>query len=140
MTELILVAGIGFLLVLVFLVPTIATSQRRAKKSSIDKQFVSSEWTKIEAMADKPDSTARYAVIEADKLLDYALKQRGYPGETMGERLKSADKDFSYLDDVWQAHKMRNKLVHESEYQADQRLVKRALSQFKTALKDMGAF
>lgn len=138
MNELMLVAGAGLLLLLLFLIPTITTSHRRSKRATIDKQFVDSQWQKITAMANKPDQTARYAIIEADKLLDYTLKQRGYSGETMGERLKSAGSDFSYIDDVWQAHKLRNKLVHESEYQVDQRLIKRAISQFEIALKDMG--
>lgn len=139
MNELMLVAGAGLLLLLLFLIPTITTSHRRNKRAAIDKQFVDAEWQKITAMANKPDQTARYAIIEADKLLDYTLKQRGYSGETMGERLKSAGNDFSYIDDVWQAHKLRNKLVHESEYQVDQRLIKRAIGQFEIALKDMGA-
>ena len=139
MNETLLVAGIGLLLVLVFLVPTITTSHKRTKSKSIDKQFVQSEWQKITEMADRPDQAARYAVIEADKLLDYVLRQRGYKGETMGERLKSAGSDLSYTNDTWEAHKLRNKLVHEAKYEVDQRLVKRALEQFKAALKDMGA-
>lgn len=110
-----------------------------ARRGSIDKHFVKTTWDDITATAARPDQSARFAVIEADKLLDYALKARGYKGETMGDRLRAAGHDFSYTDDVWHAHKLRNKLVHEAEYQVDARLINRAIGQFYQALKDLGA-
>lgn len=137
--ELYIVAGAGLLLVTAFTLLALMTSTMRRHGAAIDKQHVQNEWQRITVMGKQPDQTARYAVIEADKLLDYVLKQRGYRGETMGERLKAAAEDFNYLDDIWSAHKLRNKLVHESHYEADNRLVQRALKQFHQGLKDMGA-
>lgn len=139
MNELYIVAGIGLILVLLFVALAWMTSSAGRKSAAIDKQFVRQEWDKIAAMGNKPDHSARYAVIEADKLLDYVLQQRGYRGETMGERLKTATTDFSFGDDVWSAHKLRNKLVHEANYEIDSRLVRKSLEQFRQGLKDMGA-
>lgn len=139
MNELYMVAGIGLILVLLFVALAWMTSSSGRKSAAIDKQFVRQEWDKIAAMGSKPDHSARYAVIEADKLLDYVLQQRGYRGETMGERLKAATADFSFSDDVWSAHKLRNKLVHEANYEIDSRLVRKSLEQFRQGLKDMGA-
>ncbi len=134
----IIIGGILLVMLLVFMGMSFATG-RRSSRTALDKQFVQKEWQKITALADNSDQSARYAVIEADKLLDYVLKTRGYHGETMGDRLRDADTDFSYKDDVWHAHKLRNKLVHEADYEIDSRLVTRAINQFKQALKDMGA-
>ena len=78
------------------------------------------------------------AVIEADKLLDRALKAARYPGETMAERLVAAGKVFSNKQSVWTAHKLRNQLVHEA-FKARPIQVKRALQAYQRALKDLGA-
>ncbi|MCA9381719.1 hypothetical protein KC678_05615, partial [Candidatus Dojkabacteria bacterium] len=55
------------------------------------------------------------ALISADKLLDFALRHKGVNGNTLGERLKNSEKYFEkrFYNSVWDAHKLRNKLVHE---------------------------
>lgn len=131
-----IVLGAALLLGMMMLaLPKIA----KPRSKQLDKQFISDKWQQIKTTAARPDQSARFAVVEADKLLDYVLKTRGYNGETMGDRLKVAGKDFSYRDDVWSAHKLRNKLVHEAQYEVDPRLIKRAINQFQQALKDLGA-
>lgn len=56
----------------------------------------------------------RLAVIEADNMLDAMVKKLGYEGENLGERLKAVERaDFQSLDSAWDAHKMRNQIVHE---------------------------
>lgn len=137
MTELAMIAVGGALLLGVILI-TLPTALPK-RSSSIDKQFVARKWNEITTTASRTDQSARFAIIEADKLLDYVLKARGYAGDTMGDRLRSANNDFSYTDDVWHAHKLRNKLVHEAEYQIDSRLIHRGVEQFRQALKDMRA-
>jgi len=59
----------------------------------------------------------KFAVIEADKLIDNLLKQAGYPGDTMGERLMAIDKgQLLSLEGLWEAHKIRNKPGSPPEY------------------------
>ncbi|MCA9386883.1 hypothetical protein KC669_02500 [Candidatus Dojkabacteria bacterium] len=55
------------------------------------------------------------ALIGADKLLDFALRHKGIKGNTLGERLKNAENHFEkkFYNSIWDAHKLRNKLVHE---------------------------
>ncbi len=62
----------------------------------------------------------RTAVIDADKLLDYAMQKRKIKGETMGERLKNAKPYYEkeLYNRLWAAHKLRNSLVHEMENDA----------------------
>lgn len=58
----------------------------------------------------------KQAVIEADKLVDYLLKAKGYPGETFADRLKAAKAytEIHLYNSVWQGHKVRNLITHES--------------------------
>jgi hypothetical protein len=79
------------------------------------------------------------AVIDADKLVDDALKKRHYRGKTMGERLVAAQRTLSDNDTVWYAHKLRNRLVHEQNVRLRKRDVQKALAGFRQALRDLGA-
>ena len=78
-------------------------------------------------------------VIEADRLLDKALMELGLPGKTMGDRLKRSGERFSELNSVWYAHKLRNKIAHEHNFNLEYNQSKHALATYKQALKDLGA-
>ncbi|MEX0934232.1 MAG: hypothetical protein WDZ42_00350 [Candidatus Saccharimonadales bacterium] len=127
---------LGAALLLGLIAISLMRKTTKPKTAAVDKQFIKDKWAHITRTANSP--SANLAIVEADKLLDYVLKKRGYSGETMGDRLKSAGGDFTYINDVWEAHKLRNKIVHEADYEVDQRLVGRSLEQFKQALKDLG--
>ena len=97
-------------------------------------------WLEIEQLMKKEDrQSCQFAVIEADKLLDIAMKESGIRGDTMGERLKTAKQSWSDQNSVWSAHKLRNQIVHEVDVKLDYNGARRALSSFKRALKDIGA-
>ena len=112
----------------------------RSGKSQLDKEKYQSKWLSIESSLHR-DSAASFAmaVINADKLLDLALRERGFSGKTMGERLKSAKNNFSNINAIWSAHKMRNKIAHETEVKLNYDASRRALASFKQGLKDLGA-
>lgn len=81
------------------------------------------------------------ALEEADKLLDKALKRRGFRGKTTGERLVAAQKEFNFNEAVWFSHKYCNRLKDED---LDVRTLKKkdvlqALAGFREALRDLGA-
>jgi len=117
-----------------------AKRSRRGEISYFEKEFAEHKWQQIQELVGiaKP-SALRQAVIEADKLLDYVLKGKKFRGETLGERLKAAREAFSDNDGVWYAHKLRNRLVHEAEYEAMAYELRDALKHFERALKDLGA-
>lgn len=80
------------------------------------------------------------AVVEGDKLLDKAMMEMGISGKTMGERLKKCGKEkFSQLNAVWNAHKLRNQIAHESGFRLEYHQARHALTIYKQALKDLGA-
>ena len=95
-------------------------------------------WKSLQKLlADK--KTWKDAVIEADKLLDNALKQRHYKGKTMGERLVSAQHELTKNDMVWYSHKLSNKISND-EVEVSKAQVKKSLLGFWQALKDLGVF
>src|SRR5690606_26885571 len=97
-------------------------------------------WLKIEQQLrrDTPGSH-HLTVLEADKLLDMALKERGFRGNTMGERMKAAKDSWSNAGAVWGAHKLRNQIAHETDTRVSYDDARRALANFKRGLKDLGA-
>ncbi|HSX14614.1 MAG TPA: hypothetical protein VLE72_01730 [Candidatus Saccharimonadales bacterium] len=137
----------GLLLVLLagFALLAVVTRGRSKPRSggvsrgTIDYDLVRARWQTIEQMATESGSGLRNAVSEADKLLDYALKQLGTPGETMAERLKRVEGRLSHKEDVWQAHKLRNHLAHEVSFDLVASHAKGALAAFGQALRDLGA-
>ena len=108
------------------------------KVSGIDIEDYRRRWEKLQAYIANKD-TLSVAVLEADKLLDKALKDNKYKGQTMGERMVSAKKAFSSRDNVWMAHKLRNKIAHEPDVTINKKQAKAALSAYHKALKDLGA-
>lgn len=110
---------------------------------TMDSSFVRDKWAEIENLiALGGASQLKNAIMEADKLVDYALKSKGVAGETMGERLKNAKQKFpnySDYDNLWFAHKVRNNIAHEAGHDLVTTEVKRAIESFKKALKTLGA-
>jgi tryptophan 2,3-dioxygenase len=95
-------------------------------------------WKELQKLCAKKE-TWPLAVINADKLLDDALKRLRFRGKTMGERMVAAQRSFTDNDGVWFGHKLRNRLVHEQEVKLKEAEVKDALIGIRQALKDLGA-
>ena len=79
------------------------------------------------------------AIIDADDLLDEALKRRGFKGKTTGERLVAAQHTFTDNEAVWFGHKLRNQIVGRDVRTLKKQDIIDALSGFRQALKDLGA-
>lgn len=103
----------------------------------LDRAYYLDSWQKIHIKS-QAEETWALAVIDADKLLDHALKKRNFAGQTMAERMVSAKNVFSRRQLVWESHKFRNQLVHE-EVKVSSKKVEAALTGFRTALKDLRA-
>ena len=117
-----------------------AINMMRKNKSGLDIKKNQVAWKQIEDSLNGGNKVMyQMAVLSADKLLDQAMRDLNIPGETMGDRLKSANNRFSSVDDVWSAHKLRNRIAHESDVDLNLVGTKKALSSFKKALKDLGA-
>ena len=112
----------------------------RRTGSALDVDRYRTSWLAIERQLVKDEEPSYHlAILNADKLLDQALRQRGFKGETMGERMRSARQIWSNATAVWTAHKLRNQIAHEPEVKISYDQARRSLSAFKQSLKDVGA-
>jgi len=136
----VLIIGIGMWL-------TVRNSAKKPRNSRRNNSFQASlssqqfreHWQRIEDMVNAPGlEQTKAAIFEADKLLDTALRQNGFRGDTMGERLKSARQHFgnnAVYQGLWEAHKMRNALAHEVGFDVPKVVGKQHLDQFKAGLQ-----
>ena len=131
-TLIIIIAAAVVFLVLISLV-------NKVTPRGIDRPYFKNEWNDILKTA-QDSKTSQMSIIQADKLLDEALKCCGYRGETMGERLVSAKHALKSRDSVWAAHKLRNKLVHESLAEPSHKEIQRALRGYAKAFNDLRVF
>lgn len=110
------------------------------KHHQFDQKVYQAKFLKIENSLEKSDPRSyNYVVMEADKLLDKALNEMGIAGKSMGEKLKRLGNGVLDLNKVWYAHKMRNQIVHESDFEVSYSQARQALGIFKQALRDLGA-
>lgn len=112
----------------------------RKSGMQLDVNKYRSQWLTIERQLQRDqESSYHLVVLNADKLLDQALKQSGAKGKTMGERMKSSQAKWSNANAVWSAHKIRNQIAHEADVRVSYDDARRSLSSFKQGLKDLGA-
>lgn len=129
---------IAIIIVAVFVFLAIALTGKRGHRFNVEDY--QARFLAIENRLNK-DNSASYvlAIINGDKLLDRALNEMGVPGKTMGDRLKRVGGKFTDENAVWRAHKLRNVIAHESDYDVSYRQAANALAIYKQALKDLGA-
>lgn len=85
------------------------------------------------------DSNLKLAIIEADKVLDELLKISGYKGETMSDRLKQiVPAQLSNISEIWQAHKIRNRIVHEPDFKLARGEAWMCIEIYKKAFQEFG--
>jgi hypothetical protein len=129
---------IGVLIVAILVVVVMVLTKKGPAPLDVEKYRL--RWLGIEKQLTRENSAnLSMVVLEADKLLDQALRERGIKGETMGERMKIAKDTWSNANAVWTAHKLRNQIAHESDVVVGYDDARRALGAFKQALKDIGA-
>jgi hypothetical protein len=82
---------------------------RHANKASKNARW---EGIQSKVTENNPESW-RLAIIEADILLDETLTNAGYVGQSIGDKLKTANPiSFTTVQDAWEAHKVRNEIAH----------------------------
>ena len=111
----------------------------RQSGGRLDIEKYRTKWLAIENQLTREDTAShQLCVLNADKLLDQALRERGTKGDSMGARMKAVQ-SWSNANGVWTAHKLRNQIAHEPDVRVQYEDSRRALAGFKQALKDLGA-
>lgn len=98
-------------------------------------------WAHVQSLIESPHMRDwREAIMEADIMLEDALAERGYAGESIGERLKNLTvSNLGSLDDAWEAHKVRNRIAHEGvAYTIDDHLAYRTIKKYERVFKELG--
>lgn len=102
---------------------------------------ISARWDAIqERVTEHNPASWRIAIIEADIMLDETLTNAGYGGQSLGEKLKSANTaSFTTLQDAWEAHKVRNEIAHAgSDFVLTQRVAQETLLQYERVFREFG--
>lgn len=97
-------------------------------------------WDEItKHMESAKEAEWKFAVIEADKLADLVLKRAGFVGDSMGDRLVNIqDGQIISLQDLWDAHKVRNQLAHNVDYFLRYSEARQAIEKYNSFLQEMG--
>lgn len=123
--------------------------QLRRKKLGLYAEFLEkkevpeergSHWKEIKNKLNSANSSDwKAAIIEVDNLMDEIIMRIGYKGDDLGERLKSIEpSDFDNLQNIWEAHQVRNKIIHEGEkFEVTKDLAKTTLEKYEKALKEL---
>lgn len=139
---LVIVAGILFGIGLLILVNQPKRKSSNRKTNGLNKEEIKLKWLQVEETSSLGGpSNFKTAIMEADKLVDFALILKGAKGNNMGERLKDSKKlfnNYKKYDNLWYAHKTRNSIAHDINHDLLANEAKKSLNYFKEALIELG--
>ena len=120
-----------------------AHHQAEHEKKFQEKEGVSKNerWIKtLDYLFSQHSSDWKLAIIEADAMLDSLMDQLGFKGETLGDKLKSADQDkFHNLTSAWEVHTIRNNIAHGgASFELSQREAKRVIAIYEQIFRGFG--
>jgi len=139
--------SIGLVVIIIYLILLIKKDiakhlemlmKRPAEEGEPEKTSIEGWQTVLDKLNSPNEADFKMAVIEADKIFDNLLKKNGYQGEDMGGRLKQVTQDqLPNIDEVWEAHKMRNRLVHEPDFQLRQHEAQKMIEIYQKAIENL---
>jgi len=121
--------------------PKFSLDMTRPKKKTLtlrDEVF-KKRWEGIVSRAN-PESleSMKLAIIDADKMVDDALKQLGLQGQHMADRIEQlSDDDYVTLTGLWRAHRLRNNIVHTPGFEVTVEHLERTIEDFKAFLEEL---
>ncbi|MFZ4500462.1 MAG: hypothetical protein ACOYMZ_03105 [Minisyncoccia bacterium] len=115
-----------------------------AGPSALDTAPVTGKYNEIwnhirERLLSDNASDWRLAIIEADIYMDRLLDQKGFHGDTVGDKLKQiSPAELSSVQIAWEAHKVRNRIAHEgSAFALTMPESRRVLSYYEIVFRDL---
>ncbi len=136
-----IVVAVVVIAIIIIIVSLISGQRRRQlARSPLASQDFPQRWAAVEQLL-AGDSAVLWksAVVEADAVFDLALKSLGLPGKDFGERMRAARYQYRQIGQVYPAHQLRNRLVHEAGATVSQAQARQAVEQFKRGLQMLKA-
>lgn len=100
-----------------------------------------SQWIKVlEHTFSSNPAEWKMAIIDADIMLENLMDEMGFLGETLGDKLKSADQEsFPELTRAWEVHTIRNRIAHEGlAFEVSNHESKRVVAIYEQIFRDYG--
>lgn len=100
------------------------------ERGAVDKSNQkAARWEKVLSLVKSENQNDwKAAIIDADNLLEEALNENGFAGNTVGEMLKAGN--FDTLQSAWTGHKVRNSIAHDPNFILTHRDAKVAVANF----------
>lgn len=115
-----------------------ALKEKKAQEGGV---FRDERWRKVlDYLFSNNENDWKLAIIEADLMLFDLLKQLGFKGDTLGDKLKDAKQDtFRSLNSAWEVHNIRNKIAHEgSFFEISSHEAKRVIALYEKIFQEFG--
>ena len=113
-------------------------AEKQKKKESGHKN---ERWARVLAHVFSPNlNDWKLAIIEADSMLEGLLNQLNFKGDSIGDKLKNADRDkFKSLTSAWEVHTVRNRIAHEGlNFEISQKEAKRIIILYEQIFREFG--
>jgi len=120
--------------------PQISIGKKVKKTFTLRDAIFKERWMTIEKQFSPNSSESiKLSIIEADKLVDDALKQIGLKGEHMADRLDQLSEDDIFsLPGIWRSHRLRNSIVHTPGFEVRPQTAEKALEAYRAFLMEIG--
>lgn len=81
----------------------------------------------------------KYKILELDKIMEYILQSKFNSTKSFGEIMKENEKAFDPTPrhQIWVAHKLRNKIVHDLQYQGSKNEFEINIKKYTKNIKDL---
>lgn len=103
--------------------------------------IVNPTWTSVRSkLLSDNQSDWRLAIIEADIYLDRVLDQKGFYGDTLGDKFKQiTPEQLPSIQIAWEAHRVRNRIAHDGTgFVLTMPEARRVLSYYEIVFRDLG--
>jgi hypothetical protein len=102
-------------------------------------QAKNKRWERVlEHMNSANPNDWKFAILEADIILDDLLETMQYGGESVADKLKSIEKsDFNTIEEAWEAHKVRNSIAHQgADFLITEREARRVIALYQKVFEE----
>lgn len=116
-------------------------AERQAYLSLYGTNIKQSQWHDLQVYLDSINPNDwKLAIIEADILLDDTLRQMGFTGASLGERLKNiSPHSLRTIEEAWTAHKVRNQVAHGgADFVLTHKLARDTISHYRKVFEELG--